>query len=270
MPIAPTSTERGFWPTSGPRLDAESIGARFGAKGTHTSRTIMLAELADVLDATVHNASRADYAASIVEANCLRKPTHSSRQLTNQRLGELYALDPAVPLFRILRRLWDLDRAGRPLLALLAALARDPLLTATSQAVLSLPPGAELLREPLKVAVRGAVGERLNDATVDKVVRNAASSWTQAGHLVGRTFKKRRLVQASPATVAFALFLAHSAGFRGEELLASGWVAPLDCTPSTLRGLALEAKRLSLLDLRTAGDLFEVGIERLDPWKRKA
>ena len=229
----------------------------------------MLSELADVIEATARDATRADYVTAIVDANCLQKPTTASRRLTNQRLGELYALDPSVPLFRILRRLWELGGAGRPLLALLAALARDPLLAATADPVLSLLAGGELLREPLKAAVRAAVGERLSDATVDKVVRNAASSWTQSGHLVGRTFKRRRIVQSSAASIAFALFLAHSAGFRGEELLTSGWVAALDCTASTARGLALEAKRVGLIDLRTAGDVFEVGIARLDPWKGK-
>jgi hypothetical protein len=227
----------------------------------------MLSELGEVLEATARDASRAEYADAIIVANCLRKSTVSSRRLTNQRLGELYALDPSVPLFRVVRRLWELDSAGRPLLALLAALARDPLLAATAPPVLSLPAGSELLREPLKVAVRAAVGERLNDSTLGKVVRNAASSWSQSGHLVGRTFKKRRIVQGSAASISFALYLSHSAGFRGQELLTSGWVTALDCSPSCARALALEAKGVGLIDLRMAGDVFEVGIERLDPWK---
>jgi hypothetical protein len=110
----------------------------------------------------------------------------------------------------------------------------------------------------------------LNDSTLEKVVRNAASSWSQSGHLVGRTFKKRLIVQGSAASAAFALYLAHAAGFRGQELLTSGWVAALDCSPSGARGLALEAKRVGLIDLRTAGDVFEAGIARLDPWKGRS
>ena len=58
------------------------------------------------------DASRADYVAAIVEHNCLGKPTSATRVLSAQRLSELYALDPDVPLFRIMRNLWRLDERG--------------------------------------------------------------------------------------------------------------------------------------------------------------
>ena len=230
----------------------------------------MLEELAELLAATSPNAKREDYAAAIVDANCLSKATRSTRRLTNQRLGELYGLDPAIPLFRVLRRLWELDGSGRPLLALLAALARDPLLAATAPAVLSLPENAELQRDTIRDALRAVVGDRLNESTLDKVCRNAASSWAQSGHLKGRTFKRRCLVRASPATVAFAVYLAYAAGFRGSELLTSDWLHVLDCEPSRARQLALEAKRLGLLDMRTAGDVIELNLSRLDPHSARA
>ncbi len=240
-------------------------GYRLGDRGTHTSRTMMLAELGQALHATGPDATRAEYSAAIVDDNCLGKPTLATRRLSSQRLGELYALDPGTPVFRILRRLWKIDEPGRPLLALLAALARDPLLRASVPAVIDLPPGAELQRDALRRAIRTVVGGRLNDATLDKVARNTASTWAQSGHLVGRTFKRRRLVLPTPAAVAFALWLAQTAGFRGEQLLTSPWVAVLDCSPSNARSEALEAKRLGLIDFRAAGDVVEFGLERLDP-----
>jgi len=230
----------------------------------------MLGELTAALDSEPLDATRADYAAAIVDANCLSKPTSSTRRLTNQRLGELYALDASVPIFRVLRRLWSIDDQGRPLLALLCALARDPLLAATASAVIPLPHGAEFLRGPLKSALCAAVGTRLNESILSKVVRNAASSWTQSGHLQGRTLKTRQLVRATPASVAFALWLAYAAGFRGEELLTSGWIAVLDCSLLAARELALGAKRLGLIDLRIAVDVFEVGLDRLDPWRTRS
>jgi hypothetical protein len=225
----------------------------------------MFDELAILLGATAPGATRKDYAAAIIDANCLAKPTAASRRLTNQRIGELYVLDPTVPVFRVFRRLWDIESAGRNLLAMQCGIARDPLLAATAPAVLSLPPGAEFQREPTAAALRSLVGDRMNDNVLAKVVRNAASSWTQSGHLEGRTFKKRHIVEPTACTVAFALYLGHAVGFRGADLFSSGWMAVLDCPPPKGRNLALEAKRIGLLDLRVSGNVVELNLDRLDP-----
>lgn len=254
-----------LFPTSGVSDRAAKAGFRFGAKGTHTSRTMMLAELGAVLAATPEEASRERYAAAIIESNCLGKATIATRRLTNQRLGELYGLDRAIPLFRVLRRLWSVDPVGRPLLALQCAIARDPLLAATASPVLDLPPGSEFQRDAVKAALNKVVEDRLNDATVDKVIRNAASSWAQAGHLVGRTFKKRALVRPTPGSVTFGLYLGHAVGFRGAPLFATGWVSLLDCNPGTARDLAIEAKRIGLIDLHIAGAVVDLVLDRLDP-----
>lgn len=254
-----------FFPPTRNRADAIAAGFRFGHIGTHTSRTIMLEELAATFTAVPIDSRLPAYAEAIVEENCLGKQTVSTRRLTLQRLRELYALDPAVPIFRILRRLWDLDRQSRPLLALLASLARDPLLLATADVIMSLPEGAEFQRTAMREALAKTVEDRLNESTLNKVVRNTASSWSQSGHLEGRTFKFRRVVRPTPAAVAFALYLAHAAGLAIEESLASGWIKVLDCSVSAALELATAAKRLGLLDLRMAGDVIDLNLDRLDP-----
>ncbi len=264
--VAGHTTSRLF-PNDRSEAAATTVGFRFGAKGTHTSRTIMLAELSALLEATRQAAKRDDYTSAIVELNCLAKPTAASRRLTNQRIGELYSLDFGLPIFRVFRRLWNTESTGRPLLAIQCAIARDPLLAATVPAILAIPVGDELSRDEMAAAVRDAVGERLNESTVAKVVRNAASSWTQAGHLVGRTFKKRQKVEATTTSIAFGLYLGHAVGFRGADLFGSAWIAMLDCTPGQARQLAVEAKRMGLLDLRLAGDVIEINLDRLDPAK---
>lgn len=254
-----------FFPDGGPATGAERAGFRFGDKGTHSSRTLMFADLEAVLAATPDGSTRDAYAKAIIEGNWLQKATASTRRISNQRLGELFALDRTVALFRVFRRLWTVAGDGRPLLALLMALVRDPLLIASAEPVLTLPVGAELQRGPLRDALREVVGDRMNDDVLDKVARNTASTWTQTGHLEGRTFKVRKRAQPNAPTVAFGLYVGHAAGFRGEELLSSGWMAALDCTASSAKSLALEAKRVGLIDLRTAGDVVEFGLERLDP-----
>lgn len=226
---------------------------------------MMLEDLSQVMAATSQDARRDDYANAIIDGNCLSKPTAATRRLSNQRLGELYGLDPVIPLFRVLRRLWDISADGRPLLALLAAIARDPLLAATCRAIVTMPANGELQRDTLKEAVKAIVGDRLNESTLEKVCRNAASTWTQSGHLQGRTFKKRHTVTPLPTAATFAIFLAHAAGFRGAAIFSSGWFKVLDCDPSQARALALDAKRSDLLDLRMAGEVVELNLSRLDP-----
>jgi hypothetical protein len=254
-----------FFPPTKDRRAAIAAGFRFGHIGTHTSRTIMLEELSAIFAAVPDDAKSADYATAVVEENCLGKQTVSTRRLTFQRLRELYALDPGVPLFRILRRLWNVDEESRPLVALLAGLARDPLLLATSDVIISLPDGAEFQRAAMRDALAKAVEDRLNESTLNKVVRNAASSWSQSGHLQGRTFKFRRAVRPTPGAVAFGLYLARAAGFAVKESLGSGWIKVLDCSTSAALELATTAKRLSLLDLRMAGDVIDLHLDRLDP-----
>jgi hypothetical protein len=225
----------------------------------------MLGELEEVLRSVPDAPDKGVYATAIIEGNCLAKPTASTRRISNQRLAELYSLDPFVVLFRVMRGLWNIDARARPQLAMLAALARDPLFMASAAPLLSQPVGSEIQRAPIRAALRTLVDERMNDDTLDKVVRNVLSSWTQTGHLAGRTFKSRQRVSAQPSAVAFALWLGNAAGFRGEELLTSGWLAALDCSASSARGLAVEAKRVGLIDLRTAGEVMEFGLQRMDP-----
>lgn len=250
---------------SEPTEQASKAGFRFGAKGTHTSRTMMLSELTAALAAVPERGTRADFSTAIIDGNCLGKATGATRRLTDQRLSELYALDRSVPVYRVLRHLWTIDQPGRPLLALLCAMARDPLLAATASPVLDVPAGSGVNREAIGIALRDTVGDRLGDATVEKVIRNALSSWAQSGHLTGRTFKKRVRVKATPATVCFGLYLAYAAGFRGMQLFTSGWIFALDCSPASARDLAVEAKRIGLIDLRVSGEIVDLVLDRLDP-----
>lgn len=229
----------------------------------------MLAEVTDLLRAVPGRADRRDYAQAIVEENALGKETVATRRLTNQRLGELYGLDPRIPLFRVLRRLWPTDEAGRPLLAMLSALARDPLLRSTAPAVLSLPVGAELVRAAFQAGIRDTVGHRLNDDVVDKVARNAASSWRQSGHLKGRVRKIRQRVTPTPGSLAFALWLGSLEGLAGQALLDCSWARVLDRTGRELLPVALQAKQLGLIHARAGGGVVEIDTTPLDPLARR-
>lgn len=235
-------------------------GGRFGAKGTHSTRTMMLAELTELLRAVPRGSDRTAYESAILEDNVLGKATASNRRLSLQRLTELYGVDSRVPLFVVLRRLWELDPAGRPLLALLVSLARDPLLRATADYVLELPEGAEVSTVEFLASIRDHVEARLNDAILDKVRRNVGASWTQSGHLNGRVRKIRRLVAATTGPVAMALWLGSLEGRVGEELLSSFWMRTLDAPRHRVLDLTLRLKPLGIVNASVGG-----GVVQIDP-----
>lgn len=244
--------------------ELQGAGFRFGDKGTHTSRTMMLSELTELLSVLPATATRQEYAEAIIEDNALGKQTTSTRRLTNQRLGELYGLSESIPIFRVLRLLWSIDKQGRPLLALLCALARDPLLRATRDAVLPMSVGSELLRSSMTASIRAVTGDRLNESTLDKVARNAGSSWTQSGHLEGRTRKLRKAIRSTPGAIAMATWLGAHQGLAGEDLLRSQWAHVFDQSPGELLDLTLRAKQLGVINASAGGGVIEIDVRPLD------
>ncbi len=226
----------------------------------------MLRDLEDLFAFVPAAAGPTAYADAVIGENVLGKQTAVTRRISYQRLRELYGLDPRIPLFRVLRHLWDIDRPGRPRLALLAALARDPLLTATVPVVVPLEVGGELMRSTLLRNLRNAVDDRLNDAVLDKVARNTASSWTQAGFLQGRVRKLRCRVAPTPGAVALALWLARLEGCAVARLLESPWarVAGDGGSPALL-AQALRAGQLGLIRARSGAGVLSLDPSILDP-----
>lgn len=223
----------------------------------------MLDEIVMLLDAVPSHGNPDDYSTATIEGNVTEKKTAATRRNTIQRLRELYALDPSITIFRILRRLWSLDPPGRPLLALLCALARDPLFRTSASSVLSLKPGAELSRQDLIQALQSAGSHRWNEDTLDKIARNVSSSWAQAGHLGGRVRKIRQRIKPTPLVAAYALVLGYLEGVRGNQLFRTMWAKCLDVTPDELLQLAKDAKRIGVLDLKQAGEVVEIGFSTL-------
>lgn len=227
--------------------------------GPHTSRTIMLRELEILLSDCQPDAGSAEYSDAVVGRNVLGKRSFDTRLRSLRYLKELYGLDRELLLFRALRDLWDADAAVRPLLALLVAMARDPLLRATASSVLDAPSGASVDASTLAAAVKDRFPDSYGDAVRAKVGRNAASSWTQSGHLVGRVRKIRAQAVCGPAAVTMALFIGHLAGDRGVGLLRTPWGRALDAPEELILHQAFAASQRGWLELRHVGDVVDVG-----------
>src|SRR5690606_24023283 len=141
------------------------LGFKATAGGAHASRTVMLAELTLLLDACPEGATHAQYRGAVVDLNCLGKRSASTRTLTWGHLVDLYGMSPPQLVFRGLRSLWARDEAGRPLIALGAALARDGLLSSIAPHVWATPVGSTISRESVETFMAGKFPDRFSPAT---------------------------------------------------------------------------------------------------------
>lgn len=238
-------------------------GNALAQSAVSTSRTIMLPELRDLLAAVPADAGTSVYESAIVEENVLAKPTRQSRARTYTFLRQRYGLNPHLPLFRAMRDLWDQDNEAQPLITILAALARDPVLRASADAVLSLTPGSLTNWELIAASINAEFPGRFTPKTSKSTAQNAAASWTQSGHLHGTVKKTRRRVEPRPTAVAYALLLGHLCGVRGDTLFTSPWARVLDASPHVLRELAVSVSRQGWIDYRHAGAVTEVSFRYL-------
>jgi hypothetical protein len=240
-----------------------SFGFRSGERGTHASRSIMLADLSQLLAATPAGATRDAYRAAILDENALGKGTASTRLWSWKKLRELYGLDPRLAVFRCFRQLWEVDSAGRPLLALLCACARDPLLRASAALILQTPLGSALSSSDFAQAMAQASPDRFSPKTLKAMGIRLAASWTQSGHLAGGKIRQRAHPVLSPEAAVYALVLGRLAGARGQLLFSTLWTALLDAPTEAVYDLAAVASQRGRIDLRRAGSVVDVGFPRL-------
>jgi hypothetical protein len=219
----------------------------------------MVRDLEAIFGSTAPSAVPNDYARLVVDENVLGKRTAAARKHTLHNLVNLYAMDPAVPVFRIFRDLWDQDPEGRPLLALLCAVARDPLLRASVPVVLDAPRSKPLTSATLAFTVT----REMTPATKKAIGTRMLSSWAQAGFFDSP--RKRIRVQpcATPGTTAYALALGFMEGGRGSLLLTTPWTRLLDVPADCIQSLARQAARRGWIEYRAAGDVVDLRVEAL-------
>jgi hypothetical protein len=238
----------------------EAFGFRLNRGGAHQSKTMMLAELQALL-VTPSLAPKAMRDAVVVD-NVLGKATANTRKLTYRHLASLYGLKDRPPLTRLLLALWQQHPRSRPLIALLVALARDPLLRDTARIVVEGSVGMSVQRPLFEVTLAEKHPRRFSPNMLRSLAKNCASTWTQSGHLKGAVAKKRQRVAAGPEVVALAALIASIAGFGGPAILGSPWMRVLDLSPDRALDQLRKAEGLGLARVRSAGEITEISTRK--------
>ena len=218
----------------------------------------MLAELRLLLQHASPDTTMPEYRELVVEENVLGKPTRTTREHTVRKLKALYGLEPDIPVFRTLVRLWAIEEASQPLLALLAGYARDPLLRALTAPVLDAEIGQVVRADDLVAEAERAVPGRFSPTNSKAIASRVLSSFTQSGHLDGKTEKRRTRANATPVSAAYAFYLAYLEGTRAQRIFSSVWARLLDVPEEGLPDLARDAARRGLMDYRQVGNVVEI------------
>ena len=247
----------------GASIALEAFGLKFSSGGSHISRTMMIQELDQVLANVPKDSGADDYREAVLQRNVLGKTTDSTRQKSLRHLRELYALDKVTPVFGLLRKLHAIDAASLPLLAIQVAWARDPLLRATMAPVMEAAEGDRVETAVLAQAIAASFPNHYSELNRNKIARNAASSWTQSGHLAGRANKTRQKVKPTAAAATMALFLGDVCGYHGAAVFGNPWCQLLDMDPNRAKSLGFEAHRAGLLNLRAIGEVVELSFPLL-------
>jgi hypothetical protein len=219
---------------------------------------MMYADIERLLNASPADAGLAEFKRLAVDDNVLAKRTAITREHTRRKLKALYGLDPAIPVYRVMRRLWEVDRDGRPLLALLCCTARDPLLRTLAPEILTAKPGTPTFAGEVVSMIDRTMPGRFSESSTSSLATHVLTSLTVTGHIEGRGRKTRAKASPSPGPAACALFLGFLEGARAQQLYHTVWAELLDATPDRVDELARLAGQRGWIDYRNAGGVIEI------------
>jgi hypothetical protein len=241
----------------------DDFGFRSGATSVLTSRTMMLSELVAILERVPAKGNLPEFGRAVLEDNVLGKPTQTTRRTSRNRLTQLYSLDQRCVLYRAFRQLWEAEATGRPMLAYLVAVARDPLLRVMTPYVIERPTGSLFALEGVTGQLHIQWPGRFRSSTAVATAQRLASTWAQAGFLSGKLKKVRVRPVVTPTVATLALLQGYLSGRRGELLFDTCWVTTLDRQNDEIVALAEEASRQGWLSYRAAGAVTDVTFPRL-------
>jgi hypothetical protein len=225
----------------------------------HTSRTIMSAELIYVLD---YPKESLDYS-EMMEQNVFNKKTESSKKKTITYLTRLYSFEGDDKKFLCLEDYWcRIEAKEKPLIALLMAISKDYLLNGSVEFIKSIKINQKASIDEFAANVEQHHPNRFTPKTLRSVAQNVASSWKQAGYILGRTKNVRIENPPTHISVAFAFLMAYLDEFRGDYLFDHPSVKALDTTNNEILCLLKVASDRELLDYNRAGASISISFDK--------
>lgn len=218
----------------------------------------MSAELIEVLD---YPKGDFDYS-EIMEDNVFNKKTESSKKKTIGYLTQLYSFKKENRKFLCLEDYWKkIDQKEKSLLALLFAVSEDYLIQESVDFIKSIKNNERANIESFESNIEHYHPNRFSPKTLRSVSQNVASSWKQAGYILGKVKNMRTVHSPSYYAVAFAFFMAYLDGSRGDYLFNHPSVKALDSTREETMILIKAASDRGLLNYNRSGASIVISFE---------
>jgi hypothetical protein len=229
-------------------------------KTIHTSRTIMFAELAKVMNHGIESDNYYD----TLKQNVISKATQSGITKTSRYLKSLYDLDASQPQFMAFKHFWSIaHERDKPLLALIYAIGNDYQLKNSIPVINNTEIGKKVTVESIESNIENLYPQKYSANTKRSMAQNIASSWKQAGFITGKVKNIRTQPEINYLVLTFAIFMAYLNGLRGDFILTSDWVKALTLDERTIRSLAIEAAKRDLLQYQYAGSITSITFKNL-------
>lgn len=241
-------------------LSKQKIELGFAVSGVMSSRSVMLPELAQLLETAQAGADINTLQALVVEQDVLSKPSAANRLKTFNFLKGLYGLNPKHALYREFSRLATLSPPDFSVLAGTLAFSREPILRDCAEMVMGTDVGKSLGRDDFENWIRQHLPGRYSESMYISFSHNLYASFYQLGFLGEASGKmrirKRRDVR--PVAVAYAAFLDWLNGLNGMSLLEGKFMQTLELEKDEALSLMSSAGQQGLLSVALAGGILQL------------
>jgi len=239
-------------------MSAADLGLCAG--GVLSSRSVMLPELAALLNAAPAGADMTLLQQLVISEDALHKTSAANRLKTFSFLRRLYCLNPDLAIFREFSRLCRLFPADLAALASSLAFARESLLRACASFVLDTAIGKPLRRENFETWIREYAPGRYSETMYVSFSHNLYASFFQLGYLGEAAGKQRQRQRRDvrPAAVAYAAFLDWVTGMNGLSLLAGSFSKTLELGQDEHLRQLKACGQLGLMRVALAGGILQL------------
>ena len=241
-------------------LSKQEIQLGFSNSGVMSSRSVMLPELGQLLQAAHTKADTNTIQSLIVDQDVLQKPSAANRLKTFNFLKGLYGLSPTQAIYREFFRLAKLSQSDFSVLAGTLAFAREPVLRDCADMVLGVDIGKSLGREDFEIWIRHHFPGRYSESMYISFSHNLYASFYQLGFLGEASGKirirKRRDVR--PIAIAYAAFLDWLNGLNGMSLLEGDFMKTLELGKDESLSLISSAGQQGLIGVALAGGVLQL------------